>query len=124
MKSGLVAVKVRGEGGLEAEVARLGPGSYFGEMSLLTGEPRSSTVVALEDCEILCLDRETFAVLLQENPPVALSMSDILAARLQATRERLDLERGSASRLAEDRETASRGILDKIRTIFRFPPKK
>jgi small-conductance mechanosensitive channel len=124
LKSGLVSVKVKAEGGVEAEVARLGPGSYFGEMSLLTGEPRSSTVFALEDCEVLCLDRDSFAVLLQENPPVAQAMSDILATRVQATRERLSKERDAASRGGEDRETTSRGILEKIRTIFRFPTKK
>lgn len=121
IKSGTIGVRVKGEGGVDAEVARLQPGSYFGEMSLLTGEPRSSTCTALEDCELLCLDRESFAVLLQENIAVAQAMSDILAARSQATQARLTLERETVlkSRPPEV-ETGSRRILEKIRSIFGF----
>ena len=43
------------------EVTRLSVGQYFGEMSLLTGEPRSATVVAAEDSLLLEVDRPTFA---------------------------------------------------------------
>jgi CRP-like cAMP-binding protein len=114
-------VRVKGADGVEAEVAKLGAGSYFGEMSLLTGDPRSSTCTASEDSEILSLDRETFAVLLQENPAVAQSMSDILAARQTATQEKLTSERETlVRRRAEGPAPGSQGILDKIRTIFKF----
>ena len=121
IKSGSVAVRVKSPEGTEAEVAQLHPGNYFGEMSLLTGDPRSSTCVAVEDCELLCLDRDTFGVLLAENPPVAQSMSDILAARSQATKARLVLERETAlrSRTPEE-EAGSRRILERIRNIFGF----
>ncbi|HXX94560.1 MAG TPA: mechanosensitive ion channel family protein [Planctomycetota bacterium] len=121
IKAGTVGVKVKGSDGVEAEVARLTPGSYFGEMSLLTGEPRSSTCTALEDCELLCLDRDSFGVLLSENPPVAQAMSDILAARSQATKERLHKERETMSKpRTQDEEAGSRRILEKIRGIFGF----
>jgi small-conductance mechanosensitive channel/CRP-like cAMP-binding protein len=122
IKSGLIGVKVKGKGpdDVEVEVAKLQPGSYFGEMSLLTGDVRTSTCTALEDSELLCLDRETFAVLLQENPPVAQAMSDILAARSQATQKKLSEERGTEVRRSP--EEGSRRILERIWTIFR--PKK
>jgi len=116
IKSGLIGVKVKKDDA-EVEVARLQPGSYFGEMSLLAGDARSATCVALEDSELLCLDRETFGVLLQENPPVATAMSDILAARAQATQKRLSEERGTGLRRAP--EEGSKRILEKIWTIFR-----
>ena len=119
IKSGLIAVRVKKDGA-EVEVARLQPGSYFGEMSLLAGDARSATCVAVEDSELLCLDRETFGVLLQENPPVAAAMSDILAARAQATQKRLSEERGTDARLTK--EEGSKRILERIWTIFR--PKK
>jgi CRP-like cAMP-binding protein len=75
----------------------------------------------MEDCELLCLDRDTFGVLLAENPPVAQSMSDILATRSQATKARLVLERETAlrSRTPEE-EAGSRRILERIRNIFGF----
>ncbi|MBV8882020.1 MAG: mechanosensitive ion channel, partial [Planctomycetaceae bacterium] len=119
IKTGLVAVRVKGSDGVEVEVARLKPGTYFGEMSLLTGDARSSTVVALEDSELICLDRETFGVLLQENPPIAQRMSEILAHRSQATQKRLNQERETMVRAAPGEDGSSHKILEKIWTIFR-----
>jgi len=119
IKSGLVGVRVKKDD-TEVEVARLQPGSYFGEMSLLTGDVRSTTCVALEDSELICLDRDTFSVLLQENPPVAQAMSEILASRSQATQKRLSEEKGTEVRRAS--EDGSKRILERIWTIFR--PKK
>src|SRR6185295_8682994 len=118
IKSGLIGVRVKGKDGEEVEVARLKPGSYFGEMSLLTGDARSSTCVAIEDSELLCLDRDTFGVLLQENPPIAQAMSEILAARSKATQESLSKERETRVR-TRDEEGGSKRILEKIWTIFR-----
>jgi small-conductance mechanosensitive channel len=118
IKSGLIAVKVKGAEGVEVEVARLKPGSYFGEMSLLTGDARTSTCTALEDSELLCLDRDTFGVLLQENPPIAQTMSEILAARSQATQKHLTQQRETLVRQGPE-ESGSKKILEKIWTIFR-----
>lgn len=121
VKSGSVAVAVRGEDGVETELARLGPGQHFGEMSLLTGETRSSTCSAAEDCELLCLDRESFEVLLRKNPALAQAMSEILAARALATREKLAKERETlVLRRRPETESGAARILEKIRTIFRF----
>jgi small-conductance mechanosensitive channel/CRP-like cAMP-binding protein len=121
IKAGTVGVKVTGPDGVEAEVARLTPGNYFGEMSLLTGDARTSTCTALEDCELLCLDRDSFGVLLSENPPVAQAMSDILATRSQATKARLHQERETMAKpRTQEEEAGSRRILEKIRGIFGF----
>lgn len=54
--------------GMEREVARLQPGSFVGETSLLLGEPRDATVEAAEDASILCLGKEAFEGLLEERP--------------------------------------------------------
>jgi len=119
IKSGMIAVKVKSGEGAEVEVARLKPGSYFGEMSLLTGDARTSTCTALEDSELLCLDRDTFGVLLQENPPIAQTMSEILASRSQATQKRLTQERETMVRPSSGEESGSKKILEKIWTIFK-----
>ena len=58
--SGTVGVVVEPEGG---EIARIDKGGYFGEMSLLTGDPRAATVVARGDAVVLELDAELFRVL-------------------------------------------------------------
>ena len=59
----------------------LPPGSVFGEMSLLTGLPRSATMAALTDCELLEFDREAFAHLLSLREEIPLALSNLAAAR-------------------------------------------
>jgi CRP-like cAMP-binding protein len=58
--AGEVAVQLEPE---QREVARIAPGGYFGEMSLLTGEPRTASVVARGDAVVLELDAEVFRAL-------------------------------------------------------------
>jgi len=73
-------------------VATLNAGDFFGEMGLMTGEPRSATVIALTDVECYRLDKETFQGTLMSRPEIAEDISDILARRrveLEATREGL-----------------------------------
>lgn len=63
--SGRLSVKV---GSPAKDIATLERGAAFGEMSLLTGEPRSATVIALEDCVLLEMGRDVFAKHLQQHP--------------------------------------------------------
>ena len=72
-------VSVRASSG--KEVATLGRGQGFGEMSLLTGEPRSATVVALEDTTLLELNRDVFARHFAEHPERAQQMAELLDRR-------------------------------------------
>lgn len=84
----------------EAEVRKgrkvlgtMGPGEVFGEMALLTGEPRSATVVARTPMELYQLHREHFNSMLTWSPHLAWSLSRALARRLQvATESRLVVE--------------------------------
>ena len=63
----------------------LGPGSYFGELSLLDGRPRSADVVAGDTgLTTLALSKWTFDDLLEKHPEVAVPMLRVLAARLRA----------------------------------------
>ena len=56
--------------GTNGEVARLQSGDVFGEMSLLTGEPRTATVTAATDCDLLEIDVEGFRSVVLANPSV------------------------------------------------------
>jgi small-conductance mechanosensitive channel/CRP-like cAMP-binding protein len=73
-----VFVKVNDE---QRHVATLKDGDYCGEMSLLTGEPRSATVKALTDCEMWELSKDTLADILAENTALVERLSEILAKR-------------------------------------------
>ena len=94
------------------EVTRLSRGQYFGEMSLLTGEPRSATVVAVDDAVLFELDRPGFGALFADHPGLAAQFSTILAER------RLQLQAvADASRPSSDHPEANR-ILARLRHIF------
>jgi len=77
-----------GESGKEQVVATLQSGDYFGEMSLLTGGPRSATVLATEDCETFVLYQNDFDVILERFPSISLSMTKIVSQRLSDTNKR------------------------------------
>lgn len=115
IRKGSVSVRVT-EGSLEREVAKLHAGDFFGEMSLLTGEPRSATVVALEDVECLRLDAEAFRALMKRRPDMADQVAKVLAERrtgLVATREGLDEDKRKQLLARHERD-----LLDRIRGFF------
>jgi CRP/FNR family transcriptional regulator/CRP/FNR family cyclic AMP-dependent transcriptional regulator len=62
---------------------QLRPGDFFGEMSLLDGEPRSATIVAATDLRLLIVDRLHFWRLLEETPDLIRRMLTILSRRVR-----------------------------------------
>jgi CRP-like cAMP-binding protein len=64
-------------------INRLRSGDIFGEMSLLTGEPRSATVIAATAMELYKLDQNNFVEILTQSPHLGLVLSRTLARRLQ-----------------------------------------
>ncbi|HZC36946.1 MAG TPA: cyclic nucleotide-binding domain-containing protein, partial [Chthoniobacterales bacterium] len=62
-------------------VGRLGQGDCFGEMSLLTGEPRTATVIAESDCEVVKIEKSAMRDLLVRQPRLAEILSETLASR-------------------------------------------
>ena len=70
----------RGRGRPKIEI---GPGAYFGEMTLLDGAPRSATVVAKSETICLMLARKQFEKVLKDEPAVAYALLRTLAARLR-----------------------------------------
>jgi CRP-like cAMP-binding protein len=104
--------------GIDTEVARIGAGSFFGEMSLMTGEPRSATVVALSDVECYRLDAAAFRDLLGRRPQLAEPIARLLAERranLAAVTEGLDAE---ARR--RKMESDSSDLFKKMKAFFKL----
>ena len=87
--SGRAEVVVRGAGGDEHRIATLGPGDAIGEMSLLTGEPASATVRAVEPVELRCFARSAIGDLLGAFPEVERMLGAVVADRLVRTQRRL-----------------------------------
>jgi len=113
---GEVSVRVRSASGDEREVSRLSAGSFFGEMSLLTGARRTATVVALGDVECYRLDKAAFEQVVRDRPEIAESVADLLARRrmeITAVRENLDRTID-----AHELAVAKGDLLHRIRDFF------
>jgi CRP-like cAMP-binding protein len=104
------------EGGERKRVSILQAGDFFGEMSLLTGEPRQATVKALEDSECYRLDRQAFNDILQGRPEIAQHLSEVLARRsVELESVRHDLDAAAQSRMMVHHQ---RSIFDSIYKMF------
>lgn len=66
-----------------AALNTMGAGESFGEMSLLDGYPRATSVVAIEDTNCLVMTRWDFTAELKTNPSIALAMLPILCKRIR-----------------------------------------
>jgi CRP-like cAMP-binding protein len=82
--SGEADVSLEARRGEKEVLGRIGPGDAFGEMSSLTGELRSATVVALGPLEALVLPDDVFDDLRERRPQVAVALARMLADRLAA----------------------------------------
>ncbi len=71
--------------GRESTVAVLGQGEIFGEMALLTGEPRSVSVRLDATSDLLVLDKKDFDDLMAQNPNIGIFLSQIISHRLART---------------------------------------
>jgi len=101
--AGRVSVSIDGN-----ELSKLGPGDVFGEMAMLTGEPRLADVTALEPVSCLEIDREAFRGVLEKNPILVSNVTRIFQERVDKMR---------ASTQAESVES-TQSLLDRFRSIF------
>ena len=85
--SGRVKVVMYGPQAREVTLAILRPGEVFGELAMLDGAPRSATVVAMSDAQLLALPREDFMRHLHRNPQTAFNLLAELARRLRRADE-------------------------------------
>ena len=73
----------------EKTVDVLGPGDVFGEMAILEEEPRSATVIAIDNVRVLKFHRNNFDMLLQGNPQLAYKLLLIFSKRIYDAKRRL-----------------------------------
>jgi len=83
-------VELTRTGGVERRtVARLGPGEFFGEMSVVLGEPRTASAVAVKSARLLALDGEILEAMCVERPEIAIRIISRLSSRLKESERRL-----------------------------------
>ncbi len=79
---GNVDISLTDSRGTTKELAVLGNGASFGEMALLTGEPRTATVVAATDVSLLKIDKEHFDELIDKSPSIRVAIEQLNSQRL------------------------------------------
>ena len=82
---GEVKIFVSDEDGKTNIINRLGPGEYFGELSLIDEEPRSASVEAVTRCKISILSRKYFVDYIEQHPRVAVGLLKGIGQRLRKT---------------------------------------
>ena len=88
--------------GIEFLLTELGPGACFGEMALLTGKPRTASVVSTEPTTVGILEKKDFEDLIIQHPKIGVSLTQILAERLERASEQVGIEYISLNKLQFD----------------------
>jgi CRP-like cAMP-binding protein len=90
LNRGSVKVTRVSEDGREVILAIMGPGDFFGEMSIFDGENRSANVITLEDSEVFVLKRGDFLDLLERFPQIAITLLQVMASRLRRSDQQIE----------------------------------
>jgi CRP-like cAMP-binding protein/Flp pilus assembly protein TadD len=89
--SGAVKIFQKAPGGKSSKLAELYEGDFFGELALLSGKPRTATIIASSRCELLELDHDTLEDISSRHPRVKERVLEIYNARANsAAREMLE----------------------------------
>ena len=112
IRTGLCGIYIKGNGTQEKRIATIDSGGFFGEMSLLTGEPHSATVRAMEDTSVIIIDKENFSKILTDNPSISVQLGEILAERQKELAE-------EAGRIVAAAPSSS-NMIAKIKSFFRI----
>jgi CRP/FNR family transcriptional regulator, cyclic AMP receptor protein len=89
LEKGVVKVVMSSAHDHERIIAILGPGSVIGELSMLDSLPRSASIIAIQDCELLFITRDAFRKYVKEHPTIFEQLTAMLARRLRETDELL-----------------------------------
>lgn len=87
LTTGRCRAHVKNPSGRSMEVRELNEGDFFGEISVLTGEPRTATVTTVTQCELLELDRATLKSIIDQHPHVLEVLKEFHKSRSESTIE-------------------------------------
>ena len=118
VRSGSVEVFVENTEGEKIILAENLPGDLFGEISLMDGGARTATAVAIDDAELLTLDRADLLELITQHPHAAMDLLTVMGRRLRATDEMLRTHvTRNVNVEEEERLTFGQRVADKVATF-------
>jgi CRP-like cAMP-binding protein len=109
--------KESGRSGSE-KVAALGRGDYFGEMSLMTGDPRSATVRARGDVLTMEIEKAQLVPVFEDHPELLESLGELLAQRQQHLAELMEHNNEESESDTQKESVSSARLLQRIRAFF------
>jgi small-conductance mechanosensitive channel/CRP-like cAMP-binding protein len=116
---GLLDVMIGQPGKQAVRVSRLQQGQYFGEMSLLTGDPRSATIIASTGVVLYEVAKKVLEPILAARPEVLHQLAKTVANR--QLQNQVSLAKGTGNSLESEQQTFATQILGKIRSFFSTP---
>lgn len=99
------------ENDYQKTVNTLAEDDFFGEMSLLTGQPRTANVIAIVETEVLRIDKNGLKPILEGNPSLVDAISELVEERKLVLRTETDVD-------AEEKVSPKKGALKSIRKFF------
>jgi len=102
IQSGAVQVVLESAGGRKENIAVFGPQDCFGEMALLSGEPRSATIITIKETTVWRLSREAWDELIEKHPTWLLHFCATLSKRLARIEQQYSQGRDAFNSLAEE----------------------
>ena len=88
--TGTVKISLSSPDGRNAILNMVGPGEVFGDMGVLSGQPRSADATASTNCEIYVIDRRDFLPFVRSQPALAMKFIELLCGRLRRTSEQVE----------------------------------
>jgi CRP/FNR family transcriptional regulator, cyclic AMP receptor protein len=88
--SGRAKVQRSDSEGKEVILAVLGPGEFFGEMSLIDDAPRSASVITLESCDFMAINKESFKAMISQSTEMCLQIMKGLVKRLRGADQKIE----------------------------------
>ena len=88
--SGRAKVQRSDAEGKEVILAMIGPGEFFGEMSLIDDAPRSASVITVEPCDFISIQKDSFKSMLAQSPDLAMQIMRGLVRRLREADKKIE----------------------------------
>ena len=88
--SGRAKVQRSDSEGKEVILAILGSGEFFGEMSLIDDAPRSASVITLESCDFMAINKDSFKSMLLQSPEICMQIMRGLVRRLREADQKIE----------------------------------
>lgn len=114
---GGIKVLIKTDSNRAIKVAEKSTGEFFGEMSLLTGEPRTASIRAMDDCEVLVIDKESFSTLIISDKKILAEFVEVLVECKSGLADAIEKERSTSNITKESAHTI---ILNKIKNYFKL----